>query len=74
MQNQVVIVINPGSTSTKMAIYNRDGEITSETIRHKQSELDKFVHFADQLDYRYNMINKWVECFLEGKDYKLQES
>jgi butyrate kinase len=71
MQNQVVIVINPGSTSTKMAIYNRAGEITSETIRHKQSELDKFVHFADQLDYRYCMINKWVECFLEGKDYKV---
>ena len=71
MQKQVVIVINPGSTSTKIAIYNRNGEIKSQTICHQQSELDKFNHTTDQLDYRYMMINEWLNNFLNGKDFKV---
>ena len=71
MQKQVVIVINPGSTSTKIAIYNRNGELKSETICHQQSELDKFNHTTDQLDYRYMIINEWLNNFLNGKDFKV---
>jgi butyrate kinase len=71
MQKQVVIVINPGSTSTKIAIYNRNGEIKSETVCHQQSELDKFLHLTDQLEYRYSMIKEWVTNYLAGKDFEV---
>lgn len=71
MEKQVVIVINPGSTSTKIAIYSRQGEISSENIRHQQNELDKFNRITDQLEYRYNMIEAWIKNYINDKDYKV---
>jgi butyrate kinase len=71
MQKQVVIVINPGSTSTKIAVYNRNGEVKSETVCHLQSELDKFRRLTDQLEYRYEMIKEWVNNFFTGKDFEV---
>lgn len=71
MEKQVVLVINPGSTSTKVAIYNRDGEICSENIRHQQNELDKFSIITDQLDFRYEKVKTCLNCFLNDKDYKV---
>ncbi|MDL2232684.1 butyrate kinase [Ruminococcaceae bacterium OttesenSCG-928-L11] len=35
-----ILVINPGSTSTKVAVYENEEEIMVETIRHLRSELD----------------------------------
>ncbi len=71
MEKQVVIVINPGSTSTKIAIYDRDGEIKAENIGHQQSDLDKFNRITDQLDYRYEMIKSWLSILLRGNDYNV---
>lgn len=71
MEKQVVIVINPGSTSTKIAIYNREGEVHSQNIQHQQSELDKFSRITDQLDYRYGMIQQWLSEFINEKDIKV---
>lgn len=63
MNNEAVIVINPGSTSTKVALYNRAGEIKTESVRHDQAELDKFVRISDQLEYRL----KHIKAFLQSK-------
>jgi butyrate kinase len=71
MQKEVVIVINPGSTSTKIALYNRNGEVTSDTVCHPQEELDGFHHIGDQLDYRYGIIYEWVHNRVVCKDYKV---
>jgi butyrate kinase len=71
MENQVVIVINPGSTSTKLSLYSRKGEVKSETIRHTQKDLDKFNCITDQLDYRYTFIKTWLMCVLKDNDYKV---
>jgi len=68
MDKQVVIVINPGSTSTKVAIYNRNGEIGSQSVPHLQSELDKFARITDQLEYRYGTIKQWLNDYLRGTD------
>lgn len=69
MNPEIVIVINPGSTSTKIAIYNRAGELASESIGHDQQELDKFHRIGDQLEYRYKYLVETVNAFLEGNDY-----
>lgn len=35
-----VLVINPGSTSTKISVFSNEDEIASETVRHNRAELD----------------------------------
>jgi len=71
MTNEVVIVINPGSTSTKLSIFARSGVLESGTIRHAQEDLDPFERITDQLDYRFKMVEKQVDDFLKDKDYKV---
>lgn len=55
-----LIIINPGSTSTKMALFDGDREVAAQTIAHERSELDKFDNVADQFDYRMGQIDEWL--------------
>ena len=51
-----VLVINPGSTSTKIALYN-DGEQTLETnLAHSAEEIAKYESVMDQGDMRRDAI------------------
>ena len=60
-QNEVVIVVNPGSTSTKFALFNRDGVVVEETVRHEAEAFDKFDLVTDQFSLRFEMIDKAVK-------------
>lgn len=52
-----VLVINPGSTSTKIAIYDEvKGSVYDSTIRHNADDLAKFEKIVDQFDYRKKFI------------------
>ena len=51
-----VLAINPGSTSTKIAVYENEEEILEKTLRHSSEEIDKFEKIADQLDFRKDII------------------
>lgn len=51
-----VLVINPGSTSTKIAIYEEESVIYSETIDHEAADLAPFSCVLEQLDYRKALI------------------
>ena len=51
-----VIVVNPGSTSTKLALY-RDAEcLASLEINHPKRELSKFERVFDQYEYRRDAV------------------
>ncbi len=52
----LLLVINPGSTSTKVALYLNDKLIQEATLRHDVHELDKFDNLIDQLDFRKQVI------------------
>lgn len=53
----LVLVINPGSTSTKIAVYDKFGkEIINETLRHNSSELAKYEKIIDQYHFRATTI------------------
>ncbi|MDK9700719.1 MAG: butyrate kinase [bacterium] len=52
----VVFIINPGSTSTKVAIANRDGLIDEKEVQHPREELAKFPNVADQLALRMETV------------------
>ena len=50
------LIINPGSTSTKIAVYDENTQVFSQTIKHKQEDLDKFSKIMDQKEYRSQTI------------------
>ena len=56
-----VIVLNPGSTSTKVAFYEDDRQIFSENLSHPAEELGKFEKIVDQLPYRKKVILDMLE-------------
>lgn len=60
------LVINPGSTSTKVAIFEDDKELVKQSLSHSREELAKFPTMFDQLDYRYQLVTD----FLAGAGYK----
>ena len=59
-ENSRVLVLNPGSTSTKFGVYARDGAELVRTIRHGQDELAGFrgQPMLAQLDYRAELIEQ----------------
>jgi len=71
MKNEIVIVINPGSTSTKVALYNRKGEVKLQSLKHSQSDLDKFYRIGDQLEYRFKMVRDFVFNSLDQNQFQV---
>ncbi len=57
---EIIIVINPGSTSTKMAIFKRKERLAEEAVSHPADELTAFDNVADQFDLRMKNIDKWL--------------
>ena len=53
-----IFVINPGSTSTKVALFDGANELFSENIVHTQEELKKFDEVYLQADYRMELIRE----------------
>lgn len=51
-----LLVINPGSTSTKIAVYAGEEPLFVETIRHDDADLGRFAQVMDQEDYRRDLI------------------
>ncbi|KLO21009.1 butyrate kinase [Marinitoga sp. 1197] len=56
-----ILVINPGSTSTKLAIYEDENLVSKETVRHTSEELSPFNHIAEQYEFRKEVIKKFLE-------------
>jgi len=51
-----LLVINPGSTSTKIAVFDNEKPVFEETIRHSNEELAPYANVIDQFEFRKNMI------------------
>jgi len=51
-----ILVINPGATSTKIAVYDGEKMSFSEVVRHLDDQLASFSSILDQLDYRKGLI------------------
>lgn len=47
-----VLVINPGATSTKVAVFEEEQQLFKVGIDHSAEELDRFAHVIDQAEYR----------------------
>ena len=58
------LIINPGSTSTKLGIFEDETLLFEETLRHTTEEIAQFDKIVDQKDFRKKMILD----FLAAKD------
>ena len=52
----LILAINPGSTSTKISLFEGEKEILTENIKHKIEELARFNRASDQDLYRMELI------------------
>jgi len=55
------LIINPGSTSTKVALFDKEHKVAEEIIRHDGPGLARFDNVTDQFDYRMEMIDRWLD-------------
>lgn len=53
-----IFAINPGSTSTKIALFEDDRMVFSRNVSHDAEELKKFKEIRDQFSYRKETILK----------------
>jgi len=58
---ELVLVINPGSTSTKVALFNKEENMIQKNLSHSSEELDKFDKITDQFAYRKDIIVNWMK-------------
>lgn len=56
-----ILVINPGSTSTKIGVYEDTRPVMVETLRHSAEEIGRYEHVTDQLEFRHGAIHKLLE-------------
>ncbi len=57
------LVINPGSTSTKIAVFDNEEVLFEKTLRHSTEELAPFKKITEQYEFRMNII---VEALKEN--------
>ena len=65
----LILTINPGSTSTKIALYKNEEELFKESITHPQAEIEQFDSIAGQAPMRMKTV---LEA-LEKHNYKPED-
>ena len=56
--SKLLLIINPGSTSTKIGVFEDEKELFEETLRHTNEELKKYDKIVDQFQFRKDVILK----------------
>ncbi len=56
MEKYKVLVVNPGSTSTKIAVYENNKPVLLKTLRHSAEQLAAFVDIASQYEFRKEAV------------------
>ncbi len=53
-----ILAINPGSTSTKLALFREEEELWRETIPHATEEISKYASVVDQFAFRLGEVER----------------
>jgi butyrate kinase len=53
-----ILAINPGSTSTKLAVYEDAEELWRAAVAHGAEDLSRFARIGDQLEYRRGAVRE----------------
>ena len=55
------LIINPGSTSTKIGVFEDETLLFEETLRHSTEEISQYASIVDQKDFRKKIITDLLE-------------
>lgn len=55
-----ILAINPGSTSTKVAVFEGTNNLKQKNLIHSKVETSRFERVTDQYEYRKNAILNWL--------------
>ena len=58
---ETILAINPGSTSTKIAVYKDETPLFVESIAHSLEEVSKYENVFDQYEFRLNVVIEALE-------------
>ena len=58
--HEMILVLNPGSTSTKLAVFEGDSCVYEGVVRHSELELGRFERIWDQYEYRKAAILEFL--------------
>ena len=53
-----ILTINPGSTSTKIALFENENRVFEEVLRHRPEEISRFKGTLDQYQWRKDVVLK----------------
>lgn len=56
-----ILAINPGSTSTKLALFKEQEVVAQANLSHSSEEIKKFEKIYDQKDMRTEVILQWLK-------------
>ncbi|MEZ4601107.1 MAG: butyrate kinase [Syntrophotaleaceae bacterium] len=56
-----VLAINPGSTSTKVALFENEVPTLQDTLRHEAEELSAFPNIPSQFSFRLGTVLNWLK-------------
>ena len=62
------LIINPGSTSTKIGVFEDETLLFEETLRHSTEEIAQYASIVDQKDFRKQIILD----LLKEKDFDIR--
>ncbi|MCM1327235.1 MAG: butyrate kinase [Bacteroidales bacterium] len=62
------LIINPGSTSTKIGVFEDETLLFEETLRHSTEEIGQFAGIVEQKDFR----KKIIEDLLKEKNFDIK--
>lgn len=68
-KEKLIFVINPGSTSTKVAVFSGKEELCKENIQHSVEDLQDFQNIIQQYPFRKKILLEW----LKEKGYDLKD-
>lgn len=61
MSRDYTLAINPGSTSTKVAVFKGTELLHQKNLTHSADEVGKYSKITDQYDFRKNAILNWLK-------------
>lgn len=59
--NRQILIINTGSTSSKIALFEDGQQLWQENIKYSREQLKPFLHIEDQLDLRMEGLNALLD-------------
>lgn len=61
-----ILVVNPGSTSTKMALYEEQTLVRTQVLRHDAATLKRFDGLWAQFEFRLHHVREWTRATVQN--------